>query len=319
MPSCYICEEKAVIKVPYLGEYLCREHFIEYFERKFKLTLIHYSLIKPGDKVAVAVSGGKDSLTTLYLLKKFSHELRFDVFGIAINEGITGYREYKLDALKEISRKMNIRIVIASFKEFFNMTLDDMVNILREKKFEIKPCSICGVFRRYVMNKVAREYGATKLATGHNLDDEIQVYVMNVLKGHFDGIVRETISTPAGEKGLVPRIKPLYFLTEKEILVYTLIKGIKSPFVECPYVIYALRHPVRRWINKVEESIEGFKYKVLTIKELYRGSIGTIQRRTMLCKICGEPSSKTICKTCDYRAYLDPQYKEYVIKSISLD
>lgn len=301
---CFVCGERASVYVSYLGEYLCSDHFVEYFERRVEATLKWFRLVRPGDKVAVAVSGGKDSLTTLYLMKRFSSEMEFDVFGIAVDEGIAGYREYKLEALRSLAREIGVGIYVVSFKDLFGITLDEAVAVLRERGFEIKPCAVCGVFRRYALNRAARELGATRLATGHNLDDEIQVFVMNLIKAHVDGIVREGIATePAGER-MVPRIKPLYFIPEKEVLAYTLIKGIQTPFVECPYIVYALRHPVRHWLNEVEDEEPGSKYKVLAVKELLRITLPPPPKEMMLCRICGEPTSHPTCRACELKSYL---------------
>ncbi len=312
--KCFVCGSKAVAYVPYLGEYLCKEHFIEYFERRVFETLRSFKLVAPGDRVAVAVSGGKDSLTTLYLLKKFSGKLGFEVFGVAVDEGIAGYREYKLQALSALAEELGVRIFVGRFEDYFGMTLDEAVKRLKEKGMEYKPCSVCGVFRRYVMNKLARELGATKLATGHNLDDEVQVFVMNALKAHVEGVEREGIASATVGEGLVPRIKPLYFITEKEVLTYTLLRGIHTPFVECPYIVYALRHPIRRWINAVEDKAPGFKYRILAVKELSRKKLPETLEGAQKCRVCGEPSSKPVCKACIFRAYLDPGFAGRVEK-----
>lgn len=291
---------------------MCKDHFVQYFERRVLETIRHFNLVEKGDRVAVAVSGGKDSLTTLYLLSKFSKELGAEVFGVAVDEGISNYREHKLQALSDLASKLGIEIFVGKFEDYFGLTLDEAVRRLQDKGMEFKPCSICGVFRRYIMNKLARELGATKLATGHNLDDEVQVYVMNALKAHLEGIEREGIISKTTAEGLVPRIKPLYFLTEKEVLTYTLLKGIYTPFVECPYIIYALRHPIRHWINRKEATKPGFKYRILALKELTRNKLPQPPGGAQKCIICGEPSSKPVCKACLFRGYLDPSYAEKV-------
>lgn len=317
MARCYVCGRRASVYVSYLGDYLCSEHFAEYFERRFLEAVRFYKLVERGERVAVAVSGGKDSLTTLYLFSRFAGELGVEVFGVAVDEGIAGYREYKLEALRSLAGRLGVEIIVGSFKEYFGFTLDEAVKALREKGFKVKPCSVCGVLRRYVMNHAAREAGADKLATGHNLDDEVQVFVMNALKNHVEGILREGIVSERVEEGdLVPRIKPLYFIPEKEVLAYTLIRNIYTPFVECPYIVYALRHPIRHWVNEVEDSSPGFKYRVLAVKELARKTARKPSRKPSRCAVCGEPSSRPLCKTCLYRAYLDERYRRVVEEKV---
>lgn len=287
-----------------MDEYLCSEHFVEYFERRVRAALEWYRMVERGDRVAVAVSGGKDSLTTLYLMTKFSGELGYEVFGIAVDEGIAGYREFKLEALRNFSDKLGVRVHVVSFKELFGLTLDEAFKALVERGLEVKPCAVCGVFRRYALNKAARELGAKKLATGHNLDDEVQVFVMNLLKAHIDGVVREGVVSEPGEEAFVPRIKPLYFIPEKEVLAYTLIKGIHTPFVECPYIVYALRHPVRRWLNAVGSEDPGMKYRVLAMKEVFRNVLPPPPKTLGRCRVCGEPTSHRVCRACELKAYI---------------
>lgn len=290
--------------MPYLGEPLCAKHFVEYFEKRVRAALEWFRMVEQGDKLAVAVSGGKDSLTTLYLLTKFSGELGYEVFGVAVDEGIAGYREFKLAALKDFASRLGVNVHVVSFRELFGLTLDEAFKALAERGLKVKPCAVCGVFRRRALNRAARELGATKLATGHNLDDEVQVFVMNLLKAHIDGIVREGVVSEPSEEALIPRIKPLYFISEKEVLAYTLIKGINTPFVECPYIVYALRHPVRRWLNSIEDEDPGVKYRVLATKEVFRNILQTPPKALKRCEICGEPTSHRICRACELKAYV---------------
>ena len=308
MPSCTLCGEKAVMSSSYLQAYLCREHFIEYFEKRVKLTINILGLIRPGERVAVAVSGGKDSLTALYLLSKFSKDMEYEVFGLAIDEGIKGYSDLRIKCLKDHARNIGVELYIVSFKEFFGASLDEIVKLLKEKGFEYKPCSVCGVFRRYIMNKFARELKADKLATGHNLDDEIQVFLMNAIRGAIPNIVREgAITEYSTHKKMVPRIKPLYFIPEKESLIYSKLVGL-NVFLEakCPYVIHSMRHPVRRWLNKMEWERPLTKYRIMATKEVIASMLGKVETKRSIgtCEVCGEPSSTAICKACFYKNYL---------------
>lgn len=306
--SCSICGSPAVYYYRESKLKLCRKHFVEGFEARVRETIEKFGLLKGGDRVAVAVSGGKDSLTTLYLLEKLSAKLGVEVFGLAIDEGIKGYREYKLEALMRFSQKIGVEVYVARFSEYFGSTLDRMVEMLRERGFVYKPCTVCGVLRRYLVNRVARELGATKVATGHNLDDEIQVFVMNFLRGGLVNIARESVLTGLYEHPeLVPRIKPLYFCREREVLAYSLVSGIETPFVECPYVIHSMRHKIRRWLNRLERERPGSKERILALKHLVAELLcGTEYSRGEIrtCRECGEPASGEVCKACSLRSYL---------------
>ncbi len=307
MAKCIVCGRRAALVVSYLRAPLCKEHFTEFFEKRFREMLERFQMVRSGDVVAVAVSGGKDSLTTLYLMKKFSEEYGYEVFALAIDEGIAGYREHKLKALFELADRLGVEVYVVSFKSTFGATLDELVIRLKEKGMVYKPCSVCGVFRRYLLNIAARELGATKIATGHNLDDEAQGFIMNVLRAGVPNIVREWPVSKNGHPKLVARIKPLFLTPEKESLVYSLIKGLKTPFVECPYVVYSVRHRVRRWLNELERNRPGAKYAVIASSFLYSISLASLKDRLpgpTTCSACGEPSSSELCKACEFREYL---------------
>ncbi|RLF25684.1 MAG: hypothetical protein DRM97_00955 [Thermoprotei archaeon] len=122
-------------------------------------------------------------------------------------------------------------------------------------KIKLKPCSVCGILRRYMMNGIAREEGANFLATGHNLDDEVQAFIMNIIRGNIRGIVQEGIVTKATDPKLIARIKPLYFCLDKEMRLYVELRSIKHVKRACPYVKFSVRGFVRDWLNQLEGRI----------------------------------------------------------------
>jgi len=161
------CNEKPVIALP-SSEKLCKYHFTDYFESKVFKTIRQFDLIGKKENIGVALSGGKDSLSILHILNKLSQQNpKIKINAIAIDEGIKGYRNKTLGTAKKFCDENKIFLSIFSYKEEFGLTLDEMLKIL-----DVKPCTICGIFRRYLLNKSSRELKLTKLATGHNLDDE---------------------------------------------------------------------------------------------------------------------------------------------------
>ena len=161
------CNDKPVMEL-YSGERLCRSHFIDYFENKVLKTIRQFELLDKEENLGVALSGGKDSLTVLHILNKLSQQNpKIRVNAIAIDEGIAGYRDKTLETAKEFCEKNSIKLNIFSYKKEFGLTLDEMLEIL-----DVKPCSICGIFRRYLLNKKSKALKLTKLVTGHNLDED---------------------------------------------------------------------------------------------------------------------------------------------------
>lgn len=283
--KCTHCNENAV----YPG--YCKKHFINYFEDKVKKTIKDYKLIKSNDKIIVAVSGGKDSTTILYILNK----LYDNVEALCIDEGIKGYRDKTIKDIKLFCKKNKIKLKIISFQNEINYSLDNLKN-----KIELQPCSICGTFRRYLLNKYSKDYDV--LVTGHNLDDEAQAVLMNIFRNNIE------LSSRLGPKtGLVKselftqRIKPLYFCLEKEVMTYSYLKGFDITFTECPNVVYSFRGAVRDFLNEYESIHPGTKKNVINIflkilpdiKHNFDINIGPEK-----CKKCGQASKKEICKAC---------------------
>ena len=167
-------------------EKLCKNHFTEYFENKVFKTITKFDLIGKEENLGVAISGGKDSLTLLHILKKLSEQNpKIKITAIAINEGIEGYRDKALITAQNFCDKNNVKLNIYSYEKEFGMPLDNMLKVL-----DVKPCTICGIFRRYLLNKKSKELKFTKLATGHNLDDECQSIMMNQFKNNIQSSAR---------------------------------------------------------------------------------------------------------------------------------
>ncbi len=140
--------------------------------------LIHdYNLINEHELIAVALSGGKDSVLTLHALKNYQNYLDFDLVAVSVDEGIEGYRQHGIDAAIDNAEKLDVKLVQKSFKIEEGFALDDIYSGFKSA------CIPCGVFRRNILNKTAYDLGADKIATGHNLDDEIQSFLMSFARG----------------------------------------------------------------------------------------------------------------------------------------
>lgn len=287
---CGSCKQNAVFASPRY----CKQHFIAYFENKVKQTIRKYRLFTKKDKLVVAVSGGKDSLTVLYILQK----LGFKVHALAIDEGIVNYREHTLKDLERFCSTHHIPVLVLSYTGAFGKTLDAALPILKEK-----PCTICGTFRRYLLNKGARDLHADVLVTGHNLDDEAQAVLMNFFKNHLDLLARQgPRSGVVRDKQFIPRVKPLYFCTEKEVLLYAYLHNFISTYVECPNTRQAFRADVALLLNQLSQTFPGVKQKLIT---RYLHDLPLLQKETAFsspehCQRCGEPCYGALCKACQY-------------------
>ena len=293
------CSEKPIISLE-AGEKLCKAHFIEYFESKVLKTIRQFELIDKGENLGVAVSGGKDSLFLLHILKKLSEQNpKIKLTAIAINEGIEGYRDKSLATAQKFCDKLGVKLHIYSYEGAFGMPLDMML-----KTLDVKPCTICGIFRRYLLNKKSKELGFTKLATGHNLDDECQSILMNQFKNNIQASARlgPKVGLNENNKNFVQRIKPLYLCTEKESATYAFLNGILDVFNECPNVVKSYRAQVRDMLNDFEAKFPGTKYAIVNS---FLQALPDLRARFKdseagFCKNCGEAAAKDKCNACRF-------------------
>lgn len=294
---CTKCGQKAVYFRRYSGQKFCRSCFIEYFEEKVRDTMVKYKMVGKGEDIGIALSGGKDSITTLFIMNKIAEKLGLKLRAISIDEGIAGYREKSLELAKRACSNLDIPIHIVSFAKAFGESLDEIVKI-----GELKPCTYCGVFRRKLLNEKARELRLNKIATGHNLDDEVQAILMNYIRGDIERLVRQEHGRK--NKSFVERIKPLKRIPEKEVALYALLKDLEPSFDECPYSRESFRVAIRDFINDLEAENAGIKYSIASGYEKIAPSLKTNNLKFMTCEECGEPTSRKVCKACELTARL---------------
>lgn len=292
--KCSKCDEDAIVFQRYSDTHLCEGHFVLDFENKVRKTVIEGRMLQRGDRIAVALSGGKDSTALLYILKKILSGLEdITMFAITVDEGINGYREDTVKSARMMTEGLGVEHVVVSFKEEFGLDLDGIVAGKKEA-----PCTFCGVFRKSLLNRTAKKLGATKVATGHDLDDEAQSILMNYMKGDIERLGR--FSPRRSQPGLVPRIKPLKDIPERETALYCMVNGFYVKMAECPYAGLSLRSDVRDLLNSLEMKFPGTKQSSVkgfdSLSDLLAVRYPPMELST--CKICGEPCVKDSCKAC---------------------
>ena len=307
--ACHKCKKRSVITLQHGN--LCKTHFLNYFEEKVFKTIKEYQLLNRNDTICVAASGGKDSLAVLYLTKKFLQKNNFEskIFALVVDEGIAGYREHTLKDLQKFCQKYKIDLQKVTFEEDFGATLDQAHPKIN-KDTKKKPCNICGVWRRYLLKQQARNAGATKLITGHNLDDEAQVILMNMFKANTSLAAQLGPKTGIEEHKLfVQRVKPLYFCTEKETRLYAFLKGFTVNFAECPHAQDGFRVSIRDMLNDFESKYQGTKQSIVRsflemLPALQEKSRKEQAAEAQPCQHCGEPARNDICNACKLQEVL---------------
>jgi uncharacterized protein (TIGR00269 family) len=262
-------------------------------------------MIRYGDAIAVAVSGGKDSLSLLHILSGSAIKHGNRLIAVTIDEGIENYRDESLHIAREFTSGLNVEHVILSYKELFDKTLDEMLIERGGNRFSA--CSICGTFRRRAMDTAAKLVKADVLATAHNLDDMLQSFMINIMAGDLERIAwmyPEAIEYADGLR----KIKPLMEVYEHEIAFYALINDIPFQSEECPHMNEGIRSYVREFLNRMEEKHAGIKYNMLStvmkVSRVLRDGMSFTRGRCILCNSeCSNP--KGICSVCMMRSVLE--------------
>jgi len=296
MKICTKCKKPAVTFIRYNGTHLCKDHFIEYFEKRVKKDIKKQGKTYNKNKIAVAISGGKDSNVALHMTHNiFSKRKEIEIIGITVDEGIKNYRDKSIKYAQKNCKKLGILHHIISFKDIVGLTMDEIA----KKQDELGECTYCGVFRRLCLNTKAKELDVNKLATGHNLDDMAQSILMNFANGDLKKLARLGPHMKV-QPGLIPRMLPLRTIPEKENTLYAILKKIEFYDGECPYSIRALRGTFRDIIDSLEYKNPGTRHSILNSYDGIRDML--VERfppeDLAECRICGEPTSQDLCKSC---------------------
>ena len=301
---CTACKRRdAFFFRPYSGERLCRKCFVESIEAKMRATIAKYDMFSFDDRIAVAVSGGKDSTSLLHILAKTERaHPKASLVAVTVDEGIKGYRDEALAIAAANCKTLGIEHHVVSFKELYGFTLDEIVaRAQRKGERELTSCAYCGVLRRRALNVAARDVGADKIATAHTLDDEVQTILLNIFRGDILRLAKEKPVTDEAHPRFVQKVKPFCEIPEKESALYAYVKKIKFQDVPCPYAPEALRNEIRAMLNRMEERHAGTKFTVFKSIERIRSALDEITKKADFkeCIECGEPASADLCKACE--------------------
>ena len=246
--------------------------------------------------VAVALSGGKDSVVALRLVHAiFQDNPRIGVSAVTVDEGIAGYRPPSVEVARRHCAELGVEHLVLSYEETAGVTMDQVVADPGRRHM---PCAYCGVLRRRNLNEAARRVGATHLATGHNLDDTAQSILMNHLRGDVDRLGRMGPHRPEHvQPGLVPRVLPLRVIPEKEVALYAILKGYAYHDGECPYSVEATRGRYRDLLLDLEEKEPGTRHALVAGYDRIAPHLPRDQKLSA-CRDCGEPTSGERCRAC---------------------
>lgn len=275
--------------------------FIEEFEEKVKKTIQDYGLLNKKDKILVACSGGKDSTTVLYLLKKFG----FQVEALMIDLLIGDWSDKNLENTKIFCESEEIKLHIVSVRDVLGGSMCFIKSKIGSEQ-KLNTCTICGVIKRWLLNKKARELGVDKIVTGHNLDDQAETMLMNLLKNNIKLNIGQQPKTGVFEnKKFVPRVKPLFFCLNKNVRCYAELMKFPVLYDKCPCSSGVFRREIREELDLLEKKYPNFKENMVRNFLKMLPNFKVEKEKLIYCEKCKGVSRDKICKFCSLMKSLE--------------
>jgi uncharacterized protein (TIGR00269 family) len=295
--KCRKCQRGAVINMRQHKLALCAEHYLEWIPEQTQRFIQKYHMFTPDERVLVAVSGGKDSLALWDVLLR----LGYQADGLYISLGIdyshgASYSGESLEKAQEFiaAHWPDAHLEVVDVAALYGTNIPEAARISNRGRG--KPCSVCGLVKRHVMNRVARDGGYAALATGHNLDDEAAVLMSNVLHWHTGYLARQAPTLPSDQPGLAKKAKPFCRFYERETAAYALLRGIDYVYEECPHSVGSKTIYYKQLLNQLELESPGAKlqfYLSFLRAKQKENLFSQVEEQVTLtpCERCGQPTS----------------------------
>lgn len=221
--------------------------------------ITEYQLIQDGDKIAVGVSGGKDSVTLLKLLaeyRRFSPE-RFDLVAVTVDLNFTD-NPTDFTPIKELCEELNVEYVVEK---------TDIAQIVFDVRKESNPCALCSKMRKGALNDVAKRHGCNKVALGHHADDLIDTFFLSLF---YEGRLSTFAPKSYLDKVGLTLIRPMIMIKECNVVSYSkTLPVVKSC---CPANKHTKREYVKDVIKEISKDVENIRdmaYVAITKPERY--------------------------------------------------
>lgn len=295
--KCVVCRGPAVIDVRRANSNFCTDHFVRFCRSQTARAIAEHDMIAPGDRVLVAVSGGKDSLAIWDILVALGYEAD----GLYIGLGIGEYSDSSGDYARRFAAARQLKLIEVDLEAEFGYGIPEGSRAAKRT-----PCSACGTSKRHLFDKAARDGGYDVLVTGHNLDDEAAVLFGNVLRWQTRYLARQS---PVLEErnGFPKKVKPLIRLGERETAAYCIMLGIDYVVDECPMAVGNRHIGYKEALNEIElrspgskgEFYNGFLKRIAPLLEETLDSAQEVSQVVLQpCERCGSPSESELCAFC---------------------
>ena len=298
--KCRKCGLKASVNMRQHKLALCKEHYLEWLPEQTERFIEKYEMFTHSEKILVAVSGGKDSLSLWDILRRLGYQADGLYIGLGIDEGIR-YSAESQRLTEKFAAERGLKLHIVDVQKEYGQPIPVFSHVTNRGRG--KPCSVCGLTKRHEMNRIARDLGYAVLATGHNLDDEAAVLFGNTLQWSGEYLLRQSPVLPA-TPGLARKVKPLCRFYEREMTAYALLRGIEYIYEECPFAVGSTSIYYKEVLNRLENDRPGAKLTFyLRFLEARQSGLFAeqeqIQQPLHPCPNCGQPTSAPgLCAFC---------------------
>ncbi|MBV6467840.1 MAG: adenine nucleotide alpha hydrolase family protein [Anaerolineae bacterium CFX3] len=298
--KCRKCGAKASVNMRQHKLALCKDHYLEWIPEQTERFIKKYGMFRRGEKVLVAVSGGKDSLSLWDILRRLGYDADGLYIGLGIDGGI-GYSSESQRLSQKFADENGLRLHVVDVAGEYGQTIPALAEI--SHRGQGRPCAVCGLVKRHEMNRIARDLGYDVLATGHNLDDEAAVLFGNTLQWS-EGFLRRQSPVLEEAPGLARKVKPLCRFYEREMAAYALLRGIEYIYEECPFAEGATSIYYKELLNRLETDKPGAKLIFyLRFLEARESGLFAPQPKSEAelhpCPNCGQPTSTAdLCSFC---------------------
>jgi uncharacterized protein (TIGR00269 family) len=299
--KCRKCGAKASVNMRHHKLALCREHYLEWVPEQTERFIRKYQMFTRHEKILVAVSGGKDSLSLWDILVRLGYQADGLYIGLGINGGIQ-YSHESQRLAEQFAAAHDLKLHVVDIEKEYGQPIPVFANLTH--RGQGKPCSVCGLAKRHEMNRIARDLGYDVLATGHNLDDEAAVLFGNTLNWQSEYLLRQGPVLPENQ-GLARKVKPLCRFYEREMTAYAIARGIEYIYDECPYAEGSQSIYYKELLNQLETTRPGAKLTFyLSFLEARRSGELFIEKNVEQahmhpCTKCGQlTSAPDLCSFC---------------------
>lgn len=299
--KCRKCGSKASVNMRQHKLALCKEHYLDWIPEQTERFIKKYEMFTHDEKVLVAVSGGKDSLALWDILNRLGYQAEGLYIGLGIDGGF-GYSSESHRLSQKFADELGLKLHLVDVEREYGQPIPVLADITRRGKG--RPCSVCGLTKRHVMNRIARDLGYDVLATGHNLDDEAAVLFGNTLNWQADFLLRQGPVLPESP-GLARKVKPLCRFYERDMTAYALLRDIEYIYEECPHALGSTTTYYKELLNQLEKERPGTKlaFYVKFLETRKQGLFGEPVNGPTVelfpCSNCGQPTSAPgLCSFC---------------------